>query len=136
MKSSYFLKVFTYTLAVSAFFYSCKFKSKNVEEVIPNESYTEDTGYHEPEALTGFFQYSADAPLFKLCGDTIFCPVKMDSAYLTLERAYTDAALNGAPVYVELKGYFQTALNMEEQEVKTLFVQSLEVLDKKGTCIP
>lgn len=136
MKSTNFVKASTLVLAVSLTFSACNYKTKNVEEMIENEPVTEDNGYHEPEALTGFFQYYADAPSFKLCGDTLVFPVKMDSNYLVLERAYTDANLNGAPVYVELKGYFQTDKNMEDKEVKTLFVESLEVLDVKGTCLP
>jgi heat shock protein HslJ/uncharacterized lipoprotein NlpE involved in copper resistance len=77
-------------------------------------------------SMTGEFRYMADAALFTECHTQRTYPVAMQSEYLALEKAYSDADKSeaGAPIVVSIEGEIKLHPGMDasQGDIETVFV--------------
>ena len=89
-------------------------------------------------ALEGMFRYMADAALFRDCRDGKSYPVAMEGAYIELERAYMESAVEaGQEVMVRLTGRLleRPAMEGDRNEVK-LIVDAFNEIIPDAECEP
>lgn len=88
--------------------------------------------------LAGMFTYMADAAVFEDCRTKKVYPVSMESAYIELERAYSNSGIDaGKPLLVQINGRFLERPAMEgNHNIVKLIVDSFDKILPEQSCVP